>query len=373
MATGLTTNYSFSYPLSTDPVNIAADMEGIATDLDNFLLSPLFKGDVKLNSGLSFKINNNTVLSETSLGSSVASSSLTSVGTITSGTWSATTIAANRGGTGQSSYTIGDILYASSSSALTKLAGVATGNALISGGVGAAPSWGKIGLTTHVSGTLAVANGGTGVTTSTGTGNSVLSASPTFTGTPLSTTASVNTNTTQIATTAFVVGQASSTNPLMNGSVSIGTSLRYSREDHVHPTDTTRAPLASPTFTGTVTVPTPVNSTDAVTKLYVDNAIAGVAGVLPSQTGNSGKFLTTNGTAASWASITFSNITSTPTTLSGYGITDALNTSATTQTKSGNLNVVSPTAAGSTGVRQITMSTSNPTGGADGDVWLVYV
>ena len=51
---------------------------------------------------------------------------------------------------------------------------------------------------------LAVAQGGTGVTTSTGTGNNVLSASPTFTGTPLAPTASPGTNTTQIATTAFV-------------------------------------------------------------------------------------------------------------------------------------------------------------------------
>jgi hypothetical protein len=38
----------------------------------------------------------------------------------------------------------------------------------------------------------------------TGTGNMVLSASPTFTGTPISTTAANGTNTTQIATTAFV-------------------------------------------------------------------------------------------------------------------------------------------------------------------------
>lgn len=68
------------------------------------------------------------------------------------------------GGTGQSSYTVGDILYASTTTALSKLADVATGNALISGGVGVAPSWGKIGLTTHVSGTLAVGNGGTGLT-----------------------------------------------------------------------------------------------------------------------------------------------------------------------------------------------------------------
>lgn len=59
-------------------------------------------------------------------------------------------------------------------------------------------------LTSGVTGTLPVANGGTGVTTSTGTGNVVLSASPTLTGTPLAPTASYGTNTTQLATTAFV-------------------------------------------------------------------------------------------------------------------------------------------------------------------------
>jgi hypothetical protein len=51
---------------------------------------------------------------------------------------------------------------------------------------------------------LPVASGGTGVTTSTGTTNVVLSASPTLTGTPLAPTASPGTNTTQIASTAFV-------------------------------------------------------------------------------------------------------------------------------------------------------------------------
>ena len=64
-----------------------------------------------------------------------------------------------------------------------------------------------VNLATGVTGTLAVANGGTGTTTSTGTGNTVLSASPTFTGTPLAPTAALNTNTTQIATTAFVQTQ----------------------------------------------------------------------------------------------------------------------------------------------------------------------
>ena len=82
----------------------------------------------------------------------------------TAGGLSATLVATN-GGTGQTAYAVGDILYASTTTALSKLADVATGNSLISGGVGAAPSWGKIGLTTHISGTLAIANGGTGSTT----------------------------------------------------------------------------------------------------------------------------------------------------------------------------------------------------------------
>jgi hypothetical protein len=56
---------------------------------------------------------------------------------------------------------------------------------------------------------LPVINGGTGVATSTGTGNTVLSASPTLTGTPLAPTAAPGTNTTQIATTAFVTATTS--------------------------------------------------------------------------------------------------------------------------------------------------------------------
>jgi hypothetical protein len=79
-------------------------------------------------------------------------------------TLTTTPLAATSGGTGQSSYAIGDLLYASTTTALSKLADVATGSALISGGVGVAPSWGKIGLTTHVSGTLPIANGGTNST-----------------------------------------------------------------------------------------------------------------------------------------------------------------------------------------------------------------
>jgi hypothetical protein len=109
------------------------------------------------------------------------------------------TLAVANGGTNITSYAIGDLIYASTTGVLSKLADVATGNALISGGVGVAPSYGKIALTTHVSGTLPVANGGTNATTAsitsfnnitgytasgaTGTTstNLVFSTSPTFT------------------------------------------------------------------------------------------------------------------------------------------------------------------------------------------------
>lgn len=76
-----------------------------------------------------------------------------------------------QGGTGLSSVTAGDMLYASASNTLAKLASAASGNVLLSG---TAPSWGKVPLTTHVSGTLPIANGGTGATTQAGAINSLL-------------------------------------------------------------------------------------------------------------------------------------------------------------------------------------------------------
>lgn len=40
MATGSTPNYSFPYPVSSDPVDVAGDMEDLAQSIDSFLSSP---------------------------------------------------------------------------------------------------------------------------------------------------------------------------------------------------------------------------------------------------------------------------------------------------------------------------------------------
>jgi len=93
-----------------------------------------------------------------------------------------------------------------------------------------------------------------------------------LTGIPTAATAPVDTNTTQLATTAFVIGQGATTLPAMNGTASAGTSTRWAHADHVHPTDTSRAPLASPALTGTPTAPTPAagdNSTALATTAFV--------------------------------------------------------------------------------------------------------
>ena len=74
-------------------------------------------------------------------------------------------VTAPQGGTGITSYVIGDILYANSSTSLSRLADIATGNVLLSGGVSTAPSYGKVGLTTHISGVLPIINVGTNSST----------------------------------------------------------------------------------------------------------------------------------------------------------------------------------------------------------------
>jgi hypothetical protein len=204
---------------------------------------------------------------------------ITGVGTVAAGTWNAGVIGATYGGTGQSSYTVGDLVYANTTTSLAKLADVAVGNALISGGTNAAPSWGKIDLASHVSGALPVANGGTGVTTSTGSGSVVLSTSPSLTTPALGTPASGT--------------LTNCTFPTLNQN-----------------TTGTAAGLSA-------TLAVASGGTGQTTANAAFNALA------PAQATHSGQFLTTNGTDTSWGTVSIGNGTLTMgvsgTGLSGSG------------------------------------------------------
>jgi hypothetical protein len=163
-----------------------------------------------LASGKSFFINGTNVLSSTALGAGVTSSSLTTVGTISGGTWQGTTVGVAYGGTGQSTFTDGQLLIGNSTgntlskSTLTAGSGVSitNGNGTITINASGANFTAGDGLdlvgselsldlkangglvieTTElavdlgasaITGTLAIANGGTGATTASGVRNAL--------------------------------------------------------------------------------------------------------------------------------------------------------------------------------------------------------
>ena len=136
---------------------------------------------VNLASGKELKINGTSVLSGSTLGSGVTASSLTSVGTISSGTWNGTAIAVANGGTGATDngtartnlgLAIGSDVQAYNATLAAVAGGTYSGDDSIT-------TVGTITAGTWNGTTIAVANGGTGIT-SFGTGIA------TFLGTPSS-------------------------------------------------------------------------------------------------------------------------------------------------------------------------------------------
>lgn len=115
------------------------------------------------------------------------------------------------------------------------------------------------------SGVLRYYNGTSWVTVTSGDLSSYAPlSSPTFTGVPAAPTAAVDTNTTQVATTAYVIGQG------------------YLKSSTA---SSTYAPLASPTFTGTPAAPTAslgTNTTQVATTAFVARVAPAYQATAPS-------------------------------------------------------------------------------------------
>ena len=89
-------------------------------------------------------------------------------------------------------------------------------------------------------------------------------------------------------------------NPEMDGTASPGDVAQYARGNHVHPKDTSKANLASPTFTGTPKAPTAAagtNTTQIATTAFVQAAIASAVSGVASFKGAATAQSTIDGTA----------------------------------------------------------------------------
>lgn len=135
--TGLNLNPATTFNISNTGVTAAT--YGSASSVPTIAVNA--QGQITSASNTSIAINGNQITSGT-VGSSYISGSytgITGVGTLTAGTWNANTIGVGYGGTGLSTYTTGDTLYASGSTTLSKL-GIGASTYIMTSS-GTAPQW----------------------------------------------------------------------------------------------------------------------------------------------------------------------------------------------------------------------------------------
>jgi hypothetical protein len=195
------TNFATKDALSSgDPLKIVKGTE-INTEFNNIATAVATKADL-----------NSPTLVTPALGTPSSGNLANTVGLpIVAGTTGTLSVA--RGGTGVTTSTgTGNVVLSSSPTLVAPVLGTPASGTLTNAT--------GLPIDAGTTGTMPVGRGGTGVTSSTGSGSVVLSASPTFTGTPSLPTGTVavtqgsGNNTTAIATTAFVQAVKESLHPV---------------------------------------------------------------------------------------------------------------------------------------------------------------
>lgn len=288
-------------------------------------------------------------------------------------------VPSSQGGTGFGTYTVGDVLYAASTTTLGKLVSVAVGNVLHAGGVAAIPTWGGVSLTADVSGILPTANGGTNnaFTTFSGPATSAKTFTlPNASSTILTSNAAVTvgqggTGGTNYTAHGVIVGNGTSA-MAATGTGTSGQVLTSngSGSDPTFQTITgtgtvtsiaTSSPLGGGTITGSGTLTCATCTTSAAAMTAHGVAVGGGSQTLVATTaGTSGQILTSNGASAdptfqAPGSVLTETALTTSQTLSGYGASYEV-------TASSDITLTLPTPVGQAG-KTIAISVSyNSTG-----------
>lgn len=214
--------------------------------------------------------------------------------------------------------------------------------------------------------------------------------SPILTGTPTAPTATAGTNTTQVATTAFVNAEIAgdrpyaTATPLMDGTAAVGASAKVAREDHRHPTDTSRA-ASSHTHGGGDITSAVANATTAAacsgnaataTKLATARTISLSGDVTGSASFDGSANATITATVADDShNHTIANVDGLQTALDGKAATSHTHSYLPLSggTMTGVLYPQNNTSYTTGQARRIILSTGDPSGGGNGDVWIKYI